>query len=117
MKGFLRSETAQGTFVNFKCLLEFNQGRPPFAAVQMGNSFSNEFFTKSGFIRVREFTIVDIEYFCDPVDKSHPQILQCGKYKDDPVFILQPDGRGGGQDGYHRRYDIRDEQDEDCYQA
>lgn len=33
---FLRPETAQGIFVNFKRLLEFNQGRLPFAAAQIG---------------------------------------------------------------------------------
>ena len=39
MKGFLRPETAQGIFVNFKRLLEFNQGRLPFAAAQVGAAF------------------------------------------------------------------------------
>lgn len=39
LKGFLRPETAQGIFVNFKRLLEFNQGRLPFAAAQIGNAF------------------------------------------------------------------------------
>ena len=36
MKGFLRPETAQGMFVNFKRLLEFNNGKLPFAAAQIG---------------------------------------------------------------------------------
>ena len=39
LKGFLRPETAQGIFVNFKRLLEFNQGRLPFAAAQVGAAF------------------------------------------------------------------------------
>ncbi|KAJ8958855.1 hypothetical protein NQ318_019620 [Aromia moschata] len=38
----LMPETAQGIFVNFKRLLEFNQGRLPFAAAQIGNAFRNE---------------------------------------------------------------------------
>lgn len=50
---FLRPETAQGIFVNFKRLLEFNQGRLPFAAAQIGNSFRNEISPRSGLIRVR----------------------------------------------------------------
>jgi glycyl-tRNA synthetase (class II) len=50
---FLRPETAQGMFVNFKRLLEFNQGRLPFAAAQIGNSFRNEISPRSGLIRVR----------------------------------------------------------------
>jgi len=72
-KGFLRPETAQGIFVNFKRLLEFNQGRLPFAAAQIGNAFRNEISPRSGLIRVREFTMAEIEHFCDPDDKKHPK--------------------------------------------
>lgn len=71
VKGFLRPETAQGIFVNFKRLLEFNQGKLPFAAAQIGNAFRNEISPRSGLIRVREFTMAEIEHFCDPNDKSH----------------------------------------------
>jgi len=73
MKGFLRPETAQGIFVNFKRLLEFNSGKLPFSAAQIGNSFRNEISPRSGLIRVREFTMAEIEHFCDPEDKSHPK--------------------------------------------
>merc|ERR1719189_2221982 len=73
VKGFLRPETAQGIFVNFKRLLEFNQGRLPFAAAQIGNAFRNEISPRSGLIRVREFTMAEIEHFCDPDDKKHPK--------------------------------------------
>lgn len=76
IKGFLRPETAQGIFVNFKRLLEFNQGRLPFAAAQIGNSFRNEISPRSGLIRVREFTMAEIEHFCDPADKSHPKFAE-----------------------------------------
>jgi len=76
VKGFLRPETAQGIFVNFKRLLEFNQGKLPFAAAQIGNSFRNEISPRSGLIRVREFTMAEIEHFCDPVDKSHPKFAK-----------------------------------------
>lgn len=50
---YLRPETAQGIFLNFKRLLEFNQGKLPFAAAQIGNSFRNEISPRSGLIRVR----------------------------------------------------------------
>lgn len=73
IKGFLRPETAQGIFVNFKRLLEFNQEKLPFAAAQIGNAFRNEISPRSGLIRVREFTMAEIEHFCDPNDKSHPK--------------------------------------------
>jgi len=73
IKGFLRPETAQGIFINFKRLLEFNQGRLPFAAAQIGNAFRNEISPRSGLIRVREFTMAEIEHFLDPEDKNHPK--------------------------------------------
>jgi len=50
---FLRPETAQGMFVNFKRLLEFNGGRLPFAAAQIGPAFRNEISPRAGLLRVR----------------------------------------------------------------
>jgi len=73
VKGFLRPETAQGIFVNFKRLLEFAQGRLPFAAAQIGNAFRNEISPRSGLLRVREFTMAEIEHFCDPTILTHPK--------------------------------------------
>ncbi|XP_030053724.1 glycine--tRNA ligase [Microcaecilia unicolor] len=73
MPGYLRPETAQGIFLNFKRLLEFNQEKLPFAAAQIGNSFRNEISPRSGLIRVREFTMAEIEHFVDPNDKHHPK--------------------------------------------
>ncbi|CAL8324737.1 unnamed protein product [Boreogadus saida] len=73
MQGYLRPETAQGIFLNFKRLLEFNQGKLPFAAAQIGNSFRNEISPRSGLIRVREFTMAEIEHFVDPTEKVHPK--------------------------------------------
>lgn len=69
--GFLRPETAQGIFVNFKKLLEFNGGRLPFAAAQVGSAFRNEIAPRAGLLRVREFTLAEIEYFVHPRDKTH----------------------------------------------
>jgi glycyl-tRNA synthetase len=73
IKAFLRPETAQGIFVNFKRLLDFNQGKLPFGVAQIGNSFRNEISPRAGLIRVREFTMAEIEYFLDPTDKNHPR--------------------------------------------
>ncbi|XP_070504506.1 glycine--tRNA ligase [Chironomus tepperi] len=81
VKGFLRPETAQGIFVNFKRLLEFNQGKLPFAAAQIGNSFRNEISPRSGLIRVREFTMAEIEHFCDPNLKDHPKFADVADYE------------------------------------
>ncbi|VEL26633.1 unnamed protein product [Protopolystoma xenopodis] len=52
--------------------MQFNQGRLPFGAAQIGQAFRNEINPRSGLIRVREFTMAEIEYFVDPSDKSFP---------------------------------------------
>lgn len=69
--GFLRPETAQGMFLNFRRLLEYNQGKMPMAAAQIGLGFRNEIAPRNGLLRVREFCMAEIEHFCDPLDKSH----------------------------------------------
>ncbi|XP_069944946.1 glycine--tRNA ligase-like isoform X1 [Cherax quadricarinatus] len=76
LKGYLRPETAQGIFVNFKRLLEYNQGKLPFACAQVGNAYRNEISPRSGLLRVREFTMAEIEHFCDPDDKTHNKFDQ-----------------------------------------
>ena len=50
---YLRPETAQGHFINFNRLLEFNNGRVPFASAQIGKSFRNEISPRQGLLRVR----------------------------------------------------------------
>eukprot|EP00193_Tetraselmis_chui_P003500 CAMPEP_0177771360 /NCGR_PEP_ID=MMETSP0491_2-20121128/11534_1 /TAXON_ID=63592 /ORGANISM="Tetraselmis chuii, Strain PLY429" /LENGTH=689 /DNA_ID=CAMNT_0019288871 /DNA_START=54 /DNA_END=2123 /DNA_ORIENTATION=+ len=71
--GFLRPETAQGIFVNFRDLLYYNGSKLPFAAAQIGNSYRNEISPRAGLLRVREFTQAEIEHFVSPDDKSHPK--------------------------------------------
>ncbi|UZJ52334.1 hypothetical protein CBS101457_001654 [Exobasidium rhododendri] len=71
MKGYLRPETAQGHFVNFGRLLDFNNGRVPFASAHVGKAFRNEISPRAGLLRVREFTMAEIEHFVDPLEKNH----------------------------------------------
>ncbi|KAL4222209.1 hypothetical protein ACF0H5_018247 [Mactra antiquata] len=96
LKGFLRPETAQGIFVNFKRLLEFNGGKLPFGGAQIGNAFRNEISPRSGLIRVREFTMAEIEYFVDPTLKE--KFHKFGDVKDLNVTLFsgcrQLDGKG-----------------------
>ena len=63
---YLRPETAQGQFLNFQKLLEFNQQAMPFASASIGKSFRNEISPRSGLLRVREFLMAEIEHFVDP---------------------------------------------------
>ncbi|KAG7734249.1 hypothetical protein KL932_004924 [Ogataea haglerorum] len=72
MKGYLRPETAQGQFLNFSKLLDFNNEKMPFASASIGKSFRNEISPRSGLLRVREFLMAEIEHFVDPENKSHP---------------------------------------------
>lgn len=67
--GYLRPETAQGIFLNFKRLLEYNSGKLPFGGVHIGHSFRNEISPRSGLIRCREFLLAEIEYFYDNLEK------------------------------------------------
>lgn len=95
VKSFLRPETAQGIFVNFKRLLENSPERKlPFAAAQIGKAFRNEISPRAGLLRVREFTMAEIEHFCDPNDKSHPSF---SRVRDVPLMLYsacnQMDGK------------------------
>ena len=68
---YLRPETAQGIFVNFKRLLEFNQGKLPFGGAMIGKAFRNEISPRNQLLWVREFELAEIEYFIDPLQKTH----------------------------------------------
>lgn len=70
--GYLRPETAQGLFVNFRRLLDYNAQKMPFAAAQIGLGFRNEIAPRGGLLRVREFCMGEIEHFVNPLDKTHP---------------------------------------------
>ena len=71
LKGYLRPETAQGIFVNFRRLNEFNNGKMPMAGAQIGLGFRNEIHPRAGLLRVREFQMAEIEHFVDPTNKDH----------------------------------------------
>ncbi|KAI8998198.1 hypothetical protein BC832DRAFT_532888 [Gaertneriomyces semiglobifer] len=75
-KSYLRPETAQGHFLNFKRLYEFNTGQMPFASASVGKSFRNEISPRQGLLRVREFTMAEIEHYVDPLKKDHPRFAE-----------------------------------------
>ncbi|KAE8702379.1 Glycine--tRNA ligase [Hibiscus syriacus] len=84
--GYMRPETAQGIFVNFKDLYYYNGNKLPFAAAQIGQAFRNEISPRQGLLRVREFTLAEIEHFVDPEDKSHPKYTEVA----DLEFLMFP---------------------------
>ncbi len=65
---YLRPETAQGMFVNFKNILDTEHPRLPFGMAQIGKAFRNEIAPRDFLFRSREFEQMEIEYFVDPKD-------------------------------------------------
>ncbi len=65
---YLRPETAQGIFLNFKHYLQFSRKRPPFGIAQIGKSFRNEITPGNFIFRTREFEQMEMEYFVPPDD-------------------------------------------------
>ncbi|KAJ3816697.1 hypothetical protein F5880DRAFT_1626466 [Lentinula raphanica] len=65
-----------GHFLNFSHLLDYNNGHVPLTSAQIGRSFQNEISPRPGLLCVRDFTMVEIEHFVDPNDKSHPRDVQ-----------------------------------------
>jgi len=63
---FLRPETAQGIFVNFKNVVDSTRVRLPFGICQVGKSFRNEITPRNFTFRSREFEQMEIEFFCHP---------------------------------------------------
>jgi glycyl-tRNA synthetase len=67
---YLRPETAQGIFVNFKNVLQFARKKPPFGIAQIGKAFRNEITTQSFIFRTFEFEQMEIEYFVPPAEAA-----------------------------------------------
>ena len=63
---FLRPETAQGIFVNFKNVLDSSRVGIPFGICQVGKSFRNEITPRNFTFRSREFEQMELEFFCHP---------------------------------------------------
>jgi len=63
---YLRPETAQGIFINFKNVLGFARKKPPFGIAQVGKSFRNEITPGNFIFRTREFEQMEMEFFVEP---------------------------------------------------
>ncbi len=72
--GYGRPEAAQGVFVEFRRLYEAARERLPLGVVQIGHALRNEISPRQGPVRLREFTIADIEFFIDPEDPQCPML-------------------------------------------
>jgi glycyl-tRNA synthetase len=65
---YLRPETAQGIFINFKNVLQFSRKKPPFGIAQVGKSFRNEITPGNFIFRTREFEQMEMEFFVPPAE-------------------------------------------------
>jgi glycyl-tRNA synthetase len=63
---YLRPETAQGIFLNFRNYLQFSRKKPPFGIAQIGKSFRNEITPGNFVFRMREFEQMEMEFFVPP---------------------------------------------------
>ncbi|MEM6333684.1 MAG: glycine--tRNA ligase [Planctomycetota bacterium] len=69
-KAYLRPETAQGIFLNFKNVLDTTRVKVPFGIAQIGKSFRNEVTPRNFIFRSREFEQMEMEFFCSPEDSQ-----------------------------------------------
>lgn len=67
---YLRPETAQGIFLNFKNVLESARTKPPFGVAQIGKSFRNEITPGNFVFRTREFEQAEMEFFVPPAEEA-----------------------------------------------
>lgn len=85
---YLRPETAQGIFLNYKNALGTSRAKIPFGIAQIGKAFRNEITPRNFIFRSREFEQMEIEYFIPPGDEEwkpfHEQWL-----KDSKQFLLE----------------------------
>ncbi len=65
-KAYLRPETAQGIFLNFKNVVDSSRVRVPFGIAQIGKAFRNEVNPRNFIFRSREFEQMEMEWFCHP---------------------------------------------------
>jgi glycyl-tRNA synthetase len=93
--GYGRPEAAQGVFVEFKRLFEQTRERLPVGFVTIGHVLRNEISPRQGPIRLREFTIIDLEFFVDP---EHLECPFLGDVGDETLRLLLAENRLKGSD-------------------
>ncbi|CAL6075415.1 Glycyl-tRNA_synthetase [Hexamita inflata] len=97
-KAYLRPETAQGIFMNFKRGFEQARGQLPFGIAQIGTAFRNEIAPRNGLLRVREFEQAEIEYF---IKDRYESVKNFHEVKDMKVNLFSYQQQLNGEDYYH----------------
>ncbi len=86
--GYARPEAAQGMFLNFRRGFQHAREKLPFALAQTGRVLRNEISPRRGLLRVREFTIMELELFFDPQQPTCPWF---NEVSDEEVSLLTED--------------------------
>ncbi|MEM2916741.1 MAG: glycine--tRNA ligase [Candidatus Bathyarchaeia archaeon] len=93
--GYGRPEAAQGIFVEFRRLYENAREQMPFGVLQIGHALRNEISPRQGILRLREFTIMDVEFFFDP---ENPECVLLGEVADEVLPLLLAETRSDGKE-------------------
>jgi glycyl-tRNA synthetase len=93
--GFGRPEAAQGIFVEFNRLYAMAREKLPFGVLQIGHALRNEISPRQGLIRLREFTIADLEFFFDP---EEPNCHMLKAVENDTLLLLLAENRLKGSE-------------------
>lgn len=93
--GYGRPEAAQGIFVEFRRLYEMAREKLPFGVMQIGHALRNEISPRQGLIRLREFTIMDLEFFFDP---EEPNCYVLGDFENEILPLVLAETRLAGSE-------------------
>jgi glycyl-tRNA synthetase len=93
--GYGRPEAAQGIFVEFNRLYAAAREKLPFGVIQIGHALRNEISPRQGLIRLREFTIADLEFFFDP---EEPKCNMLPEVENETLRLLLAEPRQRGSE-------------------
>ncbi len=94
--GYIRPEAAQGMFVSFKRVYQALRNRLPIGIAQIGRVGRNEISPRQGMIRLREFTIMEFEFFFNPKEPRHESYLS--SIEDKKIKLLTAENRRKGSE-------------------
>jgi len=94
-KAYLRPEAAQGMFTSFKRVHTVMREKLPLGIAQIGRVARNEISPRQGMVRLREFTIMEVEFFFDPEEPGEPPLSRFGGN----LRILTADAKVKGEEG------------------
>lgn len=90
---YLRPEHAQGMFINFPHVLRISRNKLPLGIAQVGRVSRNEISPRQGLLRLREFTIMEVEFFFDPAETSREIAEVLDEVRGEKLRVITADMR------------------------